>query len=201
MTSDALRDASLQGVQLRQSGVVQWAIPVLALGPQLLLGCWHLGGYLFLLCLPESPETQDDWLQPHWFILSLQAFSVLARLGFLILLFRGSVDERCFMLNSMAKTVAPLFFVELGLVKQQTLLCVALHSLYHLSFLMVLLFAALGIRGTLKLPCGRFLVELFVSRVMRCGCSSADPDVVDCHSDGTSEALGSSSDSDSSRSS
>ena len=39
MTSDALRAAYLQGVELRHAGSVQVAIPVLVLGPLLLLGC------------------------------------------------------------------------------------------------------------------------------------------------------------------
>eukprot|EP00913_Durusdinium_trenchii_P018364 g17252.t1 len=37
-----------------------------------------------------------------------------------------------------------------------------LAMLYHLSFLMVLFFAVLGIRGTLKLPGGRQLAQFFL---------------------------------------
>ena len=60
------------------------------------------------------------------------------------------------MLNTMAKTIAPIFFVELGLLTfEAPAAFVSLVGVYHLSFVVVLAFATLGIRGTLRLPGGR----------------------------------------------
>ncbi|CAK8988621.1 Probable protein phosphatase 2C 22 (AtPP2C22) [Durusdinium trenchii] len=172
MSSDVLREAYLQGVQVRHAGVVQLAIPLIVLGPQLLLGCWHLVGFLLLLHTgPGYATYEEGWPKPEplWFITSLQASSIFARIGFIALLCRGSIDERCFMLNTMAKTIAPIFFVELGLLTfEAPAAFVSLVGVYHLSFVVVLAFAALGIRGTLRLPGGRCLAELFLSRVMKC---------------------------------
>ena len=148
LTSDALRDAHLQGVELEHAGVVQVAVPALVLGPLLLLSFWHL-----LPCIDD--EIADiRWSQINWSFAFMQALSILTRLCFLILLLARSIDERCFMLNVLSKTMGPimfLFFLEIP----------ALYSsfvfMYHLSFLLVLFFACAGIRGTLKLPCGRCL--------------------------------------------
>ena len=139
MTSDALREAHLHGVRLQHSGVVQVAIPLLVLGPLLMLGSWHLGRHIFLFYADER-VTEVDWYKG-----SMQAESILSRLGFLILLLRSSIDEKCFMLNVMAKTVAPIWFLygEMSLQVQRSFSLASL-SLYHLSFLVVLFFAVLG---------------------------------------------------------
>ena len=100
MSSDVLREAYLQGVQVRHAGVVQLAIPLIVLGPQLLLGCWHLVGFLLLLHTgPGYATYEEGWPKPEplWFITSLQASSIFARIGFIALLCRGSIDERCFL--------------------------------------------------------------------------------------------------------
>ena len=132
MTSDALRDANLQGVELQHAGVVQMAIPLLVLGPLLLLACVRLGENL------RIGAGEIDW-----FFTTLRALSIIARLCFLALLFMRPIDERCFMLNVMAKTVAPSFFgfVELGFLRSYA---VPLRIFYHISFLIVWFFAALG---------------------------------------------------------
>ena len=167
MTSDALRAAYLQGVELLHAGVVQLAIPIIVLGPLLMLGGWHLARYITLFDAPDNRTTNVHWSQVHWFITSLQALSIFARLCFLTLLVMRPIDERCFMLNAMAKTVAPILFcfVQLSFLGNEALFCSFL-SLYHASFLVVLLFAVLGIQGTLQLPCGRFLTQIFVARVL-----------------------------------
>ena len=141
MTSDSLRAAHLQGVELRQAGLVQSAFPLIVLGPLLLLAC----GLLVQLLVLRSEEASTVYL-------FVQSTSVLARFAFLCLFFRRSIDERCFMLNVMAKTVTVLYacLVLLSYLQGTTMFSV-LHILYHLSFLVVVLFAVLGIRGTLKL--------------------------------------------------
>ena len=147
MTSDALRAAYLQGVELRHAGSVQVAIPVLVLGPLLLLGCGLMGQYFVLLCRAGHPlaEVYTLWA-------SIQSTSVLARLAFLCLFVRRSIDERCFMLNVMAKIVTVFYFclAELNEFGEKTMFSL-LFTLYSLSFLVVLFFAVLGIHGTLKL--------------------------------------------------
>ena len=153
LTSDALRDAYLRGVELEHAGVVQVAIPAIVLGPHLFLSFSHL---LRCIVMFSSHHAEVHWSQIHWFLTSLQASSIFARCCFLTLLFTRPIDERCFMLNAMAKIVAPILFC--FFLESQVVYCFLL-SLYHLSFLVVLFFAALGIRGTLKLPCGRFLVS------------------------------------------
>ena len=172
MTSNALREASLQGVELRHAGVVQLAIPILELGPGWLLGCWNLGRYFFLPFDDPIPQTRG-------LMASLQMASVLARLMFVILLLHRSIDERCFMLNVMAKMVAPIYFcyatfsLDFHRAVYLTVFC-----FYHLAFVLVLFFALLGIRGTLRLPCGTVLAEVFLSRILRCGCGGDSSDGV-----------------------
>ena len=147
MTSDALRDAHLQGVELRHAGFVQLAIPVLVLGPLLMLGCWLVWRYVYLL-----HELGHPIAGIYNFMASMETASILARLAFLCLLFRRSIDERCFMLNVMAKIVTVFYFclVELGPLGNEAMFF-SLVTLFHVSFFLVLFFAALGIRGTLKL--------------------------------------------------
>ncbi|CAK9066506.1 Uncharacterized protein SCF082_LOCUS33844 [Durusdinium trenchii] len=161
MTSDALRDAHLQGVELRHAGFVQLAIPVLVLGPLLMLGCWLVGRYIYLLV-----EEADPIPRVYTLWACIETESVLARFMFLGLFCRSSIDERCFMLNVMAKIVTVFYFclVELGPLGNQAMFSILL-IVYCLSFLAVLVFSALGIRGTLKLPCGRLLAQFFVSRL------------------------------------
>ena len=147
MTSDALRHASLQGVELCHAGFVQLAIPVLVLGPLLMLGCWLVSRYIYLL-----HELGHPIANVYTFMASAETASILARLTFLGLLLRRSIDERCFMLNVMAKIVTIFYFclVELGSLGSKAMFS-SLLTLYNFSFILVLFFAALGIRGTLKL--------------------------------------------------
>ncbi|CAK9071473.1 unnamed protein product [Durusdinium trenchii] len=173
LTSDALRDAYLRGVELEHAGVVQVAIPAIVLGPHLFLSFSHL---LRCIVMFSSHHAEVHWSQIHWFLTSLQASSIFARCCFLTLLFTRPIDERCFMLNAMAKIVAPILFC--FFLESQVVYCFLL-SLYHLSFLVVLFFAALGIRGTLKLPCGRFFTQVFLSRVLSCRLATSSPDESD----------------------
>ena len=147
MTSDALRHASLQGVELRHAGFVQLAIPVLVLGPLLMEACWLVSRYIYLL-----HELGHPIANVYTFMASAETASILARLTFLGLLLRRSIDERCFMLNVMAKIVTIFYFclVELGSLGSKAMFS-SLLTLYNFSFILVLFFAALGIRGTLKL--------------------------------------------------
>ena len=158
MTSDALRDAHLQGVELRHAGFVQLAIPVLVLGPLLMLGCWLVGRYIYLLV-----EEADPIPRVYTLWACIETESVLARFMFLGLFCRSSIDERCFMLNVMAKIVTVFYFclVELGPLGNQAMFSILL-IVYCLSFLAVLVFSALGIRGTLKLLAHQ-RVTIFIS--------------------------------------
>lgn len=97
------------------------------------------------------------------------------------------------MLNVMAKTVAPslLCRVAVGFLTKGPLLSAA-WILYYISMLVAWLFAALGIRGALKLPCGRLVADFFLRRVVGCGSSSrtsVDPlDSVDEESESDSSS-------------
>ena len=145
MTSDALRDANLQGVELQHAGVVQLAIPVLVLGPELLLACVRLA----------EDIINGRMIELNWVFATLRAVSLCARLCFLVLLFMRPIDERCFMLNVMTKAVAPSFFcfVELEFLQSYAM---PLRFLYHISFLVVWFFAVLGTL-TARQPCMLFL--------------------------------------------
>ena len=141
MTSDALRTAYMRGVVLRHSGVIQWAIPAIVLGPFLILASWHLTMHFVLFAAPDDRVIHLDWYNAF-----LQAVSIIARLCFWITLFRGSVDERCFMLNAMTKTVAPCWFLYTTLPNMSSQpMIAASRTSYHLSFVVALLFALLGI--------------------------------------------------------
>ena len=151
--------AHIHGVVLKHSGVVQLAIPIIVLGPLLLEGSWAIGKHI-----AYNPITDM-----HWFLVFLQAVSCIARFSFLILLWRRSADERCFMLNVMAKIVAPVLFFEIMLpavTAQHSIL--AAKTFYHLSYMAVFVFAFLGIRGTLKLPFGPWFVEIMLNRILTC---------------------------------
>ena len=154
LTSDALRDAYLQGVELEHAGVVQVAIPALVLGPLLMKGFWYLLSCIALFFSHDDEFADIRWSQINWSFAFLQAVSILARVCFLILLLARSIDERCFMLNVLAKTLAPIMFL---LFLEIPALYLSIVFMYNLSFLLVLFFACAGIRGTLKLPCGRCL--------------------------------------------
>eukprot|EP00913_Durusdinium_trenchii_P027413 g25711.t1 len=88
----------------------------------------------------------------------------------LVQFFLRSIDERCFMLNVMAKIVTVFYFclAELNEFGEKTMFSL-LFTLYSLSFLVVLFFAVLGIHGTLKLPGGRQLAQFFLSRLVVSG--------------------------------
>ena len=165
ITSDALRAAYLQGVELRHAGFVQVAIPVLVLGPLLLLGCGLLGQYFVVLYETGHPPAEVYTL---W--ASIQFTSILARLAFLCLFVRRSIDERCFMLNVMAKIVTVFYFclVELSSFGSYSELNTVPFIVYSLSFLVVLFFAVLGIRGTLKLLANPKELLLLAFELPRC---------------------------------
>ena len=116
-----------------------------------------------MFCAPDNRGTCIDW-----FNLFLQVICLIARLSFLTLLWRRSADERCFMLNAMAKIVAPVWFFWNMLPATTSHLILAVETSYHLSYVVVFFFAWLGIRGTLKLPFGPWLAEIVLSRVITC---------------------------------
>ncbi|CAK9087639.1 unnamed protein product [Durusdinium trenchii] len=204
ISSDALRTAYLQGVEIRHAGFVQLAIPVLVLGPLLLTGVGLVGQYIVLLDEAADPIAE---VSPVW--LPVQCTSILARLVFLCLFCRRSIDEQCFMLNVMAKIVTVFYFCEvefssLGNGEFFSELSMVLFILYSLSFLVVLFFAVLGIRGTLKLPGGRQLVQFFLSRLVVSGNwrlsrtePAGSPEYSEVFSQSTGDASGSGSESSS----
>lgn len=163
MTSPALRDAALQGVNIDHAGDAAVAIPVLFLGPQLLCGLFQLGRKISLAETRSDAET-----------VCFQATSIAARICFLILLCRRPIDERYFMMKVMTKLVSALLFPCLVAIvvgaSTPTVIRIVFVA-FHMSFVLVLFFAVLGIRGTLKLPCGKYLVQLFLSRFVW-GCFS-----------------------------
>ncbi|CAK9076395.1 Uncharacterized protein SCF082_LOCUS36833 [Durusdinium trenchii] len=170
MSSPALREAQMQGVSIEHAGDAQFAIPSLFLGPQLLLGIWQLGRYATLV-------HWKHWI--GWQSMMLQALSVFARLCFIILLCWRSIDERCFMLKVMTKLVSVMvipglvaFCLGASLLTTVMIVFIA----FHISFLLVLVFAFLGIRGTLHLPGGPVLVQFFLTRFQRGSCDAPDTD-------------------------
>ena len=164
MTSDALRDAHMHGVVLEHAGVVQLAIPMLVLGPLLIEGFFAFARHIAVYFAPDDRITHIDW-----FHLFLQAVSCIARLSFVTLLWRRSADERCFMLNMIGKIAGPALFMATFLKTTTTQLwLLASEILYHLSFVVVCVFAFLGIRGTLKLPFGPWFAQIMLTRIISC---------------------------------
>ena len=107
-----------------------------------------------------------------WFRLVLAGVSVLSRLILLVLLWRSSWDEQRFILKAMNKAL----FVALTewLLMVCSLLFLHMKSpipgqiiwLFTIDFclLSVLAFALLGIRGTAKLPCGSYALQIIFGR-------------------------------------
>eukprot|EP00913_Durusdinium_trenchii_P021856 g20536.t2 len=135
----------------------------------------------------SSPALREAQMQgvsiehagARWQSMMLQALSVFARLCFIILLCWRSIDERCFMLKVMTKLVSVMvipglvaFCLGASLLTTVMIVFIA----FHISFLLVLVFAFLGIRGTLHLPGGPVLVQFFLTRFQRGSCDAPDTD-------------------------
>ena len=113
--------------------------------------CYWLVGMLAGIC---SCFLMSKCPRFYCILTLMQGLSIVARLGILTIFCRRYIDERCFMLNVMAKTVAPSFFcyVEFKFLQDYHYVTfVSLRCWYHLSFFLTLFFSFLGIRGTLTL--------------------------------------------------
>ncbi|CAJ1351901.1 unnamed protein product, partial [Effrenium voratum] len=151
MSTPALRHVERLGINIDHAGCMELAMPVMFLGPQLLLAIWQ--------------DLFNGARRGRWFLVVCQTVSIIARLALLALLCRSGADERCFMLRVMTKLVVlvlvPAFVsVCLGaegdrMMQRTTFLA------FDAVFLLTLGFGLLGIRGTAKMPC---LMQLLLAR-------------------------------------
>ncbi|CAJ1384578.1 unnamed protein product [Effrenium voratum] len=151
MSTPALRHVERLGINIDHAGCMELAMPVMFLGPQLLLAIWQ--------------DLFNGARRGRWFLVVCQTVSIIARLALLALLCRSGADERCFMLRVMTKLVVlvlvPAFAsVCLGaegdrMMQRTTFLA------FDAVFLLTLGFGLLGIRGTAKMPC---LMQLLLAR-------------------------------------
>ena len=73
------------------------------------------------------------------------------------------------MLNMIGKIAGPALFMATFLKTTTTQLwLLASEILYHLSFVVVCVFAFLGIRGTLELPFGPWFAQIMLTRIISC---------------------------------
>ncbi|CAE6966568.1 unnamed protein product [Symbiodinium natans] len=162
ISTPALRDIARAGVDVESAAHSDVTIPFLFLMP------------LNVFTLVEM-FLDAFFLRSEWFYAIIQGFSFLSRVVLLFLLFRRPVDDRCFILKMITKTVAVLIVLvcpnlvlaelDLRLVPRSVLR--AWFSLPIASFIALLGLALLGLRGTAALPGGLCLLQLFLARGCR----------------------------------
>lgn len=189
MSSPALREIAAAGVDIEYAAYSEIAAAIIFLGPFQLLTIAHV--------------TLDlIYLRAIWSIAVLQGLSVVGRLTLIVLIFRSSTDQRCFLLKAVTKLAA----LALGLCLAMLLLSIYIFvpvndfTLAWLSFidigtLCLVPLGLIGIRGTSQLPCGRRLLQLFFARGAKallacyCGpCCRPSKDVEDEDEDEYSES-------------
>ncbi|CAK8989234.1 Uncharacterized protein SCF082_LOCUS1723, partial [Durusdinium trenchii] len=85
LSSPALRACAEKGVEIEGAGHAESAIPLVFLGPQLLVGLSQV-----IIIYLNGQNTADPGLV-------LEALAVVARIAFIILICKSAPDERCFM--------------------------------------------------------------------------------------------------------
>ena len=157
LSSPKLRLAQQRGVNIRGAGHAEMAIPVVFLGPQLVVGVSQVVVVIY------EKETR------LWANLSLEVFAVLSGLIFMCLIYRAEQDERCFMFKVITKIVTAiflpwvlLFWILQALGDHQLALDteLALLMCFTSSLLLALFFGSLGIQKTLELPAGARILQL-----------------------------------------
>ena len=179
LSSDSFRHADAQGVELQHANAVHLAIPALVLGPGVLLN-----SYLLLAISYIKLATTEPVKDSLWPFVAVWTLALLARLYLWTLLLSRSVDERCWILSVMSRTVAPWVVCCLALeLSTRSFANTLARFIYYLSYVVTCFFSALGIRGTLSLPFGKLVAKFYLQHL------SCWPE--ECH-----EAMSSSSDSD-----
>eukprot|EP00435_Cladocopium_sp_Y103_P050788 s128_g15.t1 len=155
MSSPALRNVAAAGVNIEYAGHVEYALPSVFLGPQL------------VFCLAEVVEViaRHQHTATSWLFVLLEIVGAAARILFLWLLLTSPPDQRCFMLKVITKLVTLIYLpfalaVVIAFGEASTLVFIGFHD----SFFAALFFALLGIERTLALPFGKRLLQLFLSR-------------------------------------
>lgn len=161
LSSDAFRHADAQGVELQHAQAVHLAIPALVLGPGVLLN-----SYLLLRISYIKVATSEPIVDALWPFVVIWILALLARLYLWKLLLSRSVDERCWILSVMSRTVAPWVVCCLALeLSTRSFANTLARFFYYLSFLVTCFFSALGIRGTLSLPFGKLLAKFYLQHL------------------------------------
>ena len=157
LSSPKLRLAHERGVNIRGAGHAEVAIPMVFLGPQLVVGVSQI-----VVVIYEKETTL-------WANLSLEVIAVLSGITFISLIHRAEQDERCFMFKVITKIVTAiflpwvlLFWILQALGDHQLALDTELALLvcFTSSLLLALFFGALGIQRTLELPGGKWILQL-----------------------------------------
>lgn len=170
MSSPSLRHAAQRGVDIEEAGHAETAIAVVFLGP------------LLVLCILNTTARLLFGNPGHlsWMSTLAGVISSVARLSFLLLLPFRAADGRSFMLKVITKLVATMSLpavMSIGVsahlddhVALWTVhLTFLLHSwggvrAFHLTFVVALFFALIGINGTLALPGGKCMLHFFLAR-------------------------------------
>ena len=157
MSTPALRDIA-HSVNIRHAAFAEITGAVLLFGP-------------FGIVATTMAIFGTFYGEHIWFRTVLAVVSVLSRLILLVLLWRSSWDEQRFILKVMTKFlfVALMDWVLLAssfFFMHTSALAVYIIWLFTIDFclLSMLSFALLGIRGTAKLPCGLYALQIFFSR-------------------------------------
>lgn len=166
LSSPSLRLAAESGVNIKGAGHAEVAIPFVFLGPQLVVGF----SQVVILIMNGAHHS-------NWASVILEGIAVVARLVFMWLLCRRPADEICFMLKVLTKLVGAVFFptvltvgVLVGLHYETAAktMSIATFMCFNMALILAVVFACLGITGTLSLPGGRCLVQIFLQRGAWC---------------------------------
>ncbi|CAK9080343.1 unnamed protein product [Durusdinium trenchii] len=162
VSSPALRCAEEQGVDIQDAGHAEVAIAVVFLGPFLCLSILN----------PTVVILVDEQTTLSWTNTSVVLLGAFARLMFLVVMCARSLDERSFMLKVISKLMTSVGLPAVSVIAVivhfndhvASLVVKWVFTSFHATFVVSLLFALLGIKGTLALPGGKHLLQYFYAR-------------------------------------
>ncbi|CAE7255923.1 unnamed protein product [Symbiodinium natans] len=190
MSTPTLREVAARGVCIHQAANPAIALPMLLLGPFLML--------TFVTLIFDSIYLRDS--NPEWFarLLPLRATTVLQRVIMLLKIRCSPRDERCYIYLVIQKCATVyLAFITPAMVKCQLNGYLSYDStstwflIPPIAYSTMLAFVMLGFRRTANLPCGLYLLQMFLARGFRTlfmtttGCGA--PPNEDSESDSESE--------------
>lgn len=170
MSTPALRDIAREGVDIQRTAYSGVASSVVLLFP--------VDFITFTFAVVETIYLRGNFLR-----MLLSSICILERLILATLIYRRSIDERCFILKVMDKIVAALLISFVGLCLMPTVTMRKVSKIWiigsNIGFALMIAFAVLGIRGTAKLPMGLCWLQFFFARGLTscaacCCCKSCE---------------------------